>query len=929
MTTIPQSLKQGRGLRISATARPRYHCAARWDIRLSARRMRVWERGWVALGVTVVVLLVSAPAALGFGQVSGSPVPILGQPTAISVSPSGGLLAVANFNQSTGASLETFSVNPTTGALTQALGYPYPVGSVSFSPNGQWLAADDGGSNVYVFSVNQSTGALTPVSGSPFSTGFTSGSEGGAAWLAWSPNSGLLVVPDFYSSALSIFAVNSSTGALSQVSDSPYALPSYGGSPTWPREVAFPKRGYLASGGVGLMAVDASYFNEAPGFVEAFTVDEGTGEVSAVSGDPLTNTSSPAGVTFSPDGSLLAASYQSSLTFDNPPAPTDNSIEVWGYSNLTGTFGAAPGSPFATGAQPCCDAFSTDGSLLADFSNATGDVSVFSVDPGTGALTQIPGSPFASGPGNPNPPIGFVGSHLIDFASGLMFVGNPFADTVSVFSTAAAPTAQIASPGSGLTFNQGESVSTSFGCSEGAGGRGIASCIDSNGASAPSGALNTSTPGTYTYTVTATSQDTQTATASITYTVAGPPTANISSPANNQTFGQHESVPTSFSCAEAPNGPGLASCTDSNGASARSGSLDTSTLGTFTYTVTATSSDGQTGTASIHYTVAGPPTVTGVSPTSGVASSTRVTIDGSNLHDATVRFNGTAAHILSDNGSQLKTTVPKGATSGKISVTTPGGTAESPQSFHITLSVTGFTPASGPYGTVVAVKGIGFNSSSAVAFDGTPAATVFLVSADKLEATVPSTASTGKVAVTNTAAPTASTLSTRPYTVTPHVAPTVSSFSPAHGITGSQVTIDGRDLSAASTVKFGGDAASFTQVSATRLKAIVPDGAIAAPISVTTAAGVGTSGGSFAPTLSITSFTPRSGAAGTTVTISGIGFNTHSTVAFAGTPASTVAFVNGGELQAPVPAGAATAPISVTNTTNPTGTVYSVARFSP
>jgi hypothetical protein len=86
-----------------------------------------------------------------------------------------------------------------------------------------------------------------------------------------------------------------------------------------------------------------------------------------------------------------------------------------------------------------------------------------------------------------------------------------------------------------------------------------------------------------------------------------PPTAAISAPASGSVYTKGQLAPTSFSCAEGAGGPGLASCTDSNGASAPAGTLDTSALGVHRYAVTAVSKNGMHGRTQITYTVIAPP----------------------------------------------------------------------------------------------------------------------------------------------------------------------------------------------------------------------------------------------------------------------------------------------------------------------------------
>lgn len=243
-------------------------------------------------------------------------------------------------------------------------------------------------------------------------------------------------------------------------------------------------------------------------------------------------------------------------------------------------------------------------------------------------------------------------------------------------------------------------------------------------------------------------------------------------------------------------------------------------------------------------------------------------------------------------------------------------------------TVTSVSPNAGSTagGNTVTINGTTFVSGASVKFGATASSLVTFVSATQLKAVAPAHAA-GTVDVTvTTPGGTSAIVAGDKYA---YGQPTVSSFTPTSGTTGSSVTINGTGFAPGAIVKFGLKASTVvTFVSGTQIKATVPNGAITGKISVTTAAGTGTSASNFTVTLSITGFSPTTGPAGTVVTITGIGFNSSSIVKFNGTAASSVIHVSSTQLKATVPSTATTGPITVTNTTAPTGTVRSGANYT-
>jgi len=227
-------------------------------------------------------------------------------------------------------------------------------------------------------------------------------------------------------------------------------------------------------------------------------------------------------------------------------------------------------------------------------------------------------------------------------------------------------------------------------------------------------------------------------------------------------------------------------------------------------------------------------------------------------------------------------------------------------------AISGFSPASGPAGTVVTVNGSGFSGASSFLFNGVTYADFDIVSASQLRVVVPLGAGTGplNVVVAGVATASSSTFTVAPY---------ISSFNPASGAYPTSVTIFGGNfVTGGTTVTFtGASPVSGTVTAQNQVVAVVPTNAADGPITVSTSAGVAVTASNFVVSLAptITDFSPAFGTNGTTVVIDGANFITNGTTVKFGSYSASVSVVASTQLEAVVPAGATNGAITV-GTTN-------------
>lgn len=238
----------------------------------------------------------------------------------------------------------------------------------------------------------------------------------------------------------------------------------------------------------------------------------------------------------------------------------------------------------------------------------------------------------------------------------------------------------------------------------------------------------------------------------------------------------------------------------------------------------------------------------------------------------------------------------------------PTSSSQSGTAHAITSIVPDTGSASG--GNTVTITGTDFTSGASVSFGGTAASKVSFVSSTQLRATTPAHVSgTVSVAVTNADGSSANLPNGFTYTST---GLTVGSVSPASGAAagGTAVTITGTGFASGASVSFGGVAASAVSfVSSTQLKATTPAHAGGA-VSVAVTDPDGSSAdlpSAFTYTsgsLNVSSVSPASGpsAGGTTVTITGTGFDSGTSVSIGGLVPTSVTVASSTTIHAVTPA---------------------------
>ena len=287
------------------------------------------------------------------------------------------------------------------------------------------IVGNRGSNDLSAYAIDAS-GTLTAVPGSPFSTGTDTPNS-----VAIDSIHGFVYVAPFGGDTIAGFSINRSTGTLTPISGSPFAVSS---------AIALA----VDPGGRFVYVVGGQS-------IDAFTIDAGSGALYAMSGSPFVGGSRPHSIAVDPSGQFV---YVADCGLGQGCAGT-GSGGVWAYQidAETGALTVLPGSPYLAGLNPNSIAVDPAGHFVYVTNSGSGNLSGFAISAGRGTLIPVPGSPFATGPQpsavgfTPSGKFAYVSAHgggqvatfKVDLASGTLAA-------VATVSTGSAPVSLATDP---------------------------------------------------------------------------------------------------------------------------------------------------------------------------------------------------------------------------------------------------------------------------------------------------------------------------------------------------------------------------------------------------------------------------------------------------------------------------------------------------
>jgi 6-phosphogluconolactonase (cycloisomerase 2 family) len=300
----------------------------------------------------------------------GPPVPSNDELTeSVSVDPSGKFAYVTSSGDVWDidfGSIVTYSIDPTTGALTPTTGgiigggsngTPEFFNSMAFDPSGKFAYAADGGafpegtfggsSSVSMYTVNITTGALTSVGTIAAGTGPNS--------VAVDPTGKFAYVANFGSNDVSMYTIDATTGALA----------SMGTIAAGTQPVSF------VEDPVGNFVYVANFGSND---ISMYTINASTGALTSIG--TISAGVAPISVVVDPSGKFAYA-----VNFNS------NDVSMYTINATTGALTST--GTIAAGMSPTSIAVHPSGKFAYVTNSASNDVSIYSIDAATGALTLI------------------------------------------------------------------------------------------------------------------------------------------------------------------------------------------------------------------------------------------------------------------------------------------------------------------------------------------------------------------------------------------------------------------------------------------------------------------------------------------------------------------------------------------------------------